>query len=63
MTKAEGKLHAEIVKRLEAVGVESSDIAVATLGRGPDHLILVDGETIGEYNHISKRLYLYELEQ
>ena len=58
--KKEGKLQREIVERLEAEGLKLDNIAVATIGRGSDHLILQDGETIGEYNHLSKRLLIYE---
>ena len=35
-------------------------LEIGTLGRGPDHLVILNGETIGEYNHPSKRLHLYE---
>lgn len=60
MIKVEGKLHAEIVERLKAEGVETSNIAVATLSRGTDHLILSGEETIGEYNSKSKKMILYK---
>ena len=63
MIKTEGKLHAEIVKLLKGRGVEGGGIAVATLSRGVEHLVLRDGETIGEYNHKSKRLLLYKTEK
>lgn len=59
MLKTDGKLHAAIVERLRAEGLATNKVEVATLGRGPDHLILLDGVTIGEYNHKSKKLMLY----
>jgi hypothetical protein len=60
MIKTEGKVYTEVVKLLRAEGVEPVKIAVATLGRGCDHLILRDGDTIGEYNHKSKKIVLYK---
>ena len=60
MTRTEGKVHAEVVEKLKAEGVEGHNVAVAALGRGTDRLVLLDGEVIGEYNHRSKRLYLYQ---
>lgn len=59
MIKTEGKMHAEIVERLNAEGLKSDKIAVATICRGTDHLIILGDETIGEYNHKSKKLTLY----
>lgn len=58
--KKEGKLHVEIVERLKAEGLSSGCVEVATISRGSDHLIIQDGETIGEYNHVSKRLLIYK---
>ena len=60
MIKTEGKVYTEVVRLLRAEGVEPIKIAVATLGRGSDHLVLQNGETIGEYNHRSRRLTLYK---
>jgi hypothetical protein len=59
MTKKDGKLHEAVVEKLRSEGIDVEGIEVATLCRGCDHLILRDGETIGEYNHRSKKLTLY----
>lgn len=60
--RTEGKTHTSVVEKLRAEGVKCDNVAVATLGPGVDHLVLSDGETIGEYNHRSKKLYLYQRE-
>jgi arginine repressor len=58
--KKDSKMQEEIAEKLKAEGLESEGIEVATLSRGPDHLILIKGDIIGEYNHRSKRLTLYK---
>ena len=58
--KTEGKLHAEIVERLKVEGVDATNVAVATLSRGTDHLILSGEEFIGEYNRKSKKIIIYQ---
>lgn len=59
MIKTEGKTYEAVKAILKAEGLEAGDLAVATLGPGTDHLVLLDGETVGEYNHRSKKLLLY----
>lgn len=60
MIRTDGKLHSVVVERLSAEGLNTDHVAVATIGRGSDHLILRGDETIGEYNHVSKKLTIYE---
>lgn len=59
MIKNTGKVHARAAEHLARLGVDTSTLQVATLGRGTDHLVLLNGETIGEYNHVSGHLVLY----
>jgi len=58
MIKKEGKVHAAIAEKLRAKGINTGTLEVATLGRGTDHLVILNGETIGEYNHKSEKLNL-----
>lgn len=60
MTKKEGKTYTRVLGLLRARGVKPEGLEIATLGRGTDHLVLLNGETIGEYNHMSGRLFLYD---
>lgn len=59
MIKTSGKLHEQIAALLRARGISPDRLHVATLGRGTDHLVILDDDTIGEYNHKSKSLMLY----
>lgn len=59
MTKKDGKVYAAVKEILQAKGVDVDSLEVASLCRGCDHLVINDGETIGEYNHRSKKLTLY----
>ena len=59
MTKKEGKTYTAVADLLRARGVNPECLEIATLGRGTDHLVLLNSETIGEYNHVSGRLFLY----
>ena len=62
MRKTKGKIHDDVAQRLKAKGYDTSALEVATLSRGTDHLVILNGETVGEYNHISKKLVLYKTE-
>lgn len=59
MIKEEGRTHAQVAKLLRGRGVDPKGLKIATVGRGPDHLVLIGEETIGEYNHVSKKMTLY----
>ena len=59
MIKTEGRVFDAVADMLRALGLDPQGLEVASLGRGTDHLILLDGETVGEYNHRSARLLLY----
>jgi hypothetical protein len=59
MVKKEGKVYESVAARLRVKGVDTKGLEVFCTNRGPDHLILLNGETVGEYNHVSKRLFLY----
>ena len=60
MIRKEGKVYNDVKKLLEDRGMNTCLLEVAALGRGPNQLILMAGETIGEYNFRSKRLFLYD---
>lgn len=59
MVKKEGRVHQRVAALLRSRGVDPKELEVATLSRGPDHLVILNGETIGEYNHVSRKLWLY----
>jgi hypothetical protein len=62
MTRKEGRVFNRVEELLREAGrLDLRGLEVATLSRGPDHLVVLKGETIGEYNHVSDRLYLYDL--
>lgn len=60
MKKKSGKVYDRVAELLRARGVDSTTLEIATQGRGTDHLVLLRDEIIGEYNHRSKRLALYQ---
>lgn len=59
MIKKKGKVHDEVAELLRLQGIDTEGLKIATLGRGTDHLLLVNDEAIGEYNHRSKKMTLY----
>lgn len=59
MIKKEGTTYQSVAELLRSRGMDPEGLEVATLSRGPDHLVILDGETVGEYNHRSKCLVLY----
>lgn len=59
MVKEKGKAHDAVAELLSNRGFDITGLKVAAIGRGPDRLILLDDETIGEYNCKSKKLILY----
>lgn len=59
MIKKEGKVYTDIAEKLRAKGIDTDTLEVATLGRGSDHLVILNGETVGEYNHNSEKVILY----
>lgn len=60
MVRKEGKVYEAVIEALRARGARVDGVSVATGNRGPYHLILQDDEIIGEYNHVSHRVFLYE---
>lgn len=61
MVKKEGKTYTAVADMLQARGLDPKGLEIATLGRGTDHLVLLKGKTVGEYNHKSRRLFLYDV--
>ena len=59
MVKREGKVYESVKARLRAKGISTEGLAVFCTNRGSDHLIILDDDVVGEYNHVSKRLFLY----
>lgn len=63
MIRKEGKVFRDVFMLLRRAGmIDLRGLAIATLGRGPDHLVVINDTVIGEYNHVSGRLFLYEIE-
>lgn len=62
MIKKEGRTHSAVAEELQLSGEEIDQLEIATLSRGTSHLVILRGETIGEYNHKSKKLALYPTE-
>ena len=61
MIRKEGKVYDAVVEAFKERGLDTMGIEVYTTGRGFYHLILLNGEVIGEYshNHRHKELLLY----
>ena len=59
MIRKEGKVYDGVIEALKERGLDIIGIEVGSLTRGVWHLILLNGEVIGEYNHRSKRIILY----
>lgn len=57
--KKEGKVYEAVKEILQAKGIDTSALKIATLSPGPWHLILIKEETIGEYNHLTGQISLY----
>ena len=58
--KKEGAVYEAVAALLRCRGINPKNLAIATLGRGPDHLVLLEGDPVGEYNHKARRLHLYQ---
>lgn len=56
-----GNTHSIVAAILEKIGVDISSLEIASLGKGGGHdqLVILRGETIGEYNYSTKCLLLY----
>lgn len=59
MYKKEGKVYDGVKTRLKERGLDTDGLEVYCTNRGAWHYVIINGETIGEYNHVSKRLSLY----
>jgi len=57
--RTEGKVYEAVAELLRARGIDTKGLEVAALHRGPDQLVLIDGEIIGTYNFRSRELVLY----
>ena len=60
MIRKDGKVYEAVIEALKDRGIKTEDVAVASLAPGSEHMILLNGEIIGEYNHINRRIFLYE---
>ena len=57
----EGRVFVRVEELLHEVGLlDTTGLEVATLSRGTDHLVVINGDVIGEYNHRADRLLLYD---
>lgn len=59
MARKKGKVYMMVRKLLRFRGMDLEGLEIVTQSPGSDHLVVLNGETIGKYNHISKRLFLY----
>lgn len=59
MRKKSGRVWDQVAQGLKRAGKDVSSLEIATLSRGADHLVILNDEVVGEYNHVSKRLFLY----
>lgn len=59
MIRKEGKVYDGVIEALKEKGLDTIGIEVGSLTRGVWHLVLLNGEVIGEYNHRTKRIILY----
>jgi hypothetical protein len=59
MKVREGKVHDAVREALKERGIAEGDIEIVTFYRGPEHLVILNGETIGDYNHVTRDLRLY----
>lgn len=60
MTKKEGKVYEQVKALLRARGIIPTELAIATHGRGSDHMVILGEDVIGNYNHKSRKLTLAE---
>lgn len=56
--KIQRKREGEVVRQLKARGIDPDGLEISTTSE-EDHLVLLKGETIGKYNHVSRRLFLW----
>lgn len=59
MIKEKGKVHDEVAELLRLRGIDTKGMRTVSGGRGPYHLIVVNDEVIGEYNHSTKKLSIH----
>lgn len=57
--KTTGKVYDRAAEYLKNRGFDISTLKVATLWRGPEHLLILDDDVIGEYCHISQKFVIY----
>lgn len=58
MVKKEGKVYCHVARLLQAKGYDTKTLAIATMGPGPYHMVVLHDRVIGEYNHRSRQLSL-----
>ena len=59
--RKEGRVFGRVEELLREAGILNiTGLEVATLSRGTDHLVVINGGVIGEYNHRADRLLLYD---
>ena len=59
MVKDKGKVHNEVAELLRLRGIDAKGLKIASGGRGPYHLVVINDEVIGEYNHNTKKLSVH----
>ena len=60
MENRRGKCFQDVSKFLKRGGVQGDELEIRTLGRGTDHIIILRGNVIGEYNHVSRIIGIYK---
>lgn len=59
MIKETGKAHDEVAELLRLRGIDVKGLKIVSGGRGPYHLVVINDEVIGEYNHSTKKLSIH----
>lgn len=58
MVRKDGKVYSTVAKLLRAKGYDTKTLAIATMGPGPYHMVVLHDRVIGGYNHRSRQLSL-----
>ena len=62
MIRTDGKVYEIVRAKLEAIGLETSTLKIATFGRHTYHEIVLHGSIVGSYEHISGESHLHGYE-
>jgi hypothetical protein len=57
--KDKGKVYTQVAELLRLRGIDTKGMRIFSGGRGPYHLVVINDEVIGEYNHNTKKLSIH----